>query len=147
MRLLLLLLAGLLIPHETVEAQGFRLYSDRNHPEITWLTADTDHFRIVYPEHLEGIEGAAAAIAEESYEMLSANLDVKFDRPIRIYLTDEDEIANGFAVPIGNGFTNIWVHVNDVAEAWTGREKWLRKVIAHELAHIFHFRAVQSNEG
>ena len=147
MRLLLLLLAGLLIPHETVEAQGFRLYSDRNHPEITWLTADTDHFRIVYPEHLEGIEGAAAAIAEESYEMLSANLDVKFDRPIRIYLTDEDEIANGFAVPIGNGFTNIWVHVNDVAEAWTGREKWLRKVIAHELAHIFHFRAVQSNIG
>lgn len=146
MRLLLFLVWCLCVPL-VAEAQGFRIVSDRNHPEITWLTASTDHFQIVYPEHLSGIEAEAAAIAEESYQTLSANLEVGFDRPIRIYLTDEDEIANGFAVPIGNGFTNIWVHVNDVAEAWTGREKWLRKVIAHELAHIFHFRAVRSNIG
>src|SRR5690625_944606 len=101
----------------------------------------------MYPQHLAGIEEHAAAIAEESYRALSQNLNVEFDRPIRIYLSDEDEIVNGFAVPIGNGFTNIWVNVNEVAEGWTGPEGWLRKVIAHELAHIFHFRAVRSPIG
>jgi hypothetical protein len=132
---------------EIASAQGFRSFSERNHPEITWLTATTEHFTIVYPERLAGIEGEAGAIAEESYAALSENLGVQFDRRIRIYLSDEDEITNGFAVPIGEGFTNIWVHLNDVAEGWTGPEKWLRKVIAHELAHIFHFRAVESNMG
>jgi hypothetical protein len=128
-------------------AQGFRSFSERNRPEITWLTAETPRFVIAYPEHLAGIENEAASIAEASYDALSANLGVEFDRKIRIYLSDEDEITNGFAVPIGEGFTNIWVHLNDVAEGWTGPEKWLRKVIAHELAHIFHFRAVESDMG
>lgn len=144
---LLLAVACCVLVVSSSAAQGFRAFSGRNHPEITWLTAETDHFVIVYPEHLAGIESEAAAVAEDSYRALSANLEVTFDRPIRIYLSDEDEITNGFAVPIGNGFTNIWVHVNDVAEVWTGEEKWLRKVIAHELAHIFHFRAVRSNIG
>ena len=127
--------------------QGFRAFSGRNHPELEWHVAATPHFRIMYPAHLAGIEAQAASIAEASYDALARNLGVEFDRPIRIYLTDEDEIANGFAVPIGNGFTNIWVNVNEVAEGWTGPEGWLRKVIAHELAHIFHFRAVRSPIG
>ncbi|MDX1586699.1 MAG: hypothetical protein R3222_08140, partial [Balneolaceae bacterium] len=32
-------------------------------------------------------------------------------------------------------------------EVFTGNEKWLRKVIAHELAHIFHYKAVKGNAG
>ena len=129
------------------QGQGFNTFSGRNHPELEWRVAATPHFRIMYPQHLAGIEEHAAAIAEEAYRSLSQNLNVEFDRPIRIYLSDEDEIVNGFAVPIGNGFTNIWVNVNEVAEGWTGPEGWLRKVIAHELAHIFHFRAVRSPIG
>lgn len=127
-----------------VNGQGFSGINGRNHPELDWVTVDTEHFHIVYPTRLSGIELLAAAIAEESYRALEANLGVSFDDRIRIYLSDEDEIANGFAMSIGNGHTNIWVHVNDVAEQWTGSEKWLRKVIAHELAHIFHYRAVKS---
>lgn len=123
-------------------AQGFNTFSGRNHPELQWQVAETDHFRIMYPARLEGIEAEAAAIAEASYAALSANLQVTFDEPIRLYLSDEDEIVNGFAVPLGNGYTNIWVHVNAYAESFTGEHKWLRKVIAHELGHIFHYRAI-----
>lgn len=125
-------------------AQGFSSYNGRNHPELDWHVAETAHFKIVYPKHLAGIEAEAASIAEASYDILSANLGVVFDQKIRLYLTDEDEIANGFAVPLGEGYTNIWVRHNDWATTWTGREKWLRKVIAHELTHIFHYRAVSS---
>lgn len=130
-----------------VNAQGFNSFNGRNHPELNWQVAETEHFQIMYPARLAGIEAEAAPIAEKTYETLSANLDVTFDKKIRIYLSDEDEITNGFAVGIGTGHTNIWVHVNDVAEVWTGEEKWLRKVIAHELTHIFHYKAVRSNLG
>lgn len=111
------------------------------------MTAETPHFYIMYPRHLEGIENEAAAIAEESYKVLSENLEVEFQDKIRIYLSDEDEIANGFAVPVRDSYTDIWVNVNEYAEVFTGQEKWLRKVIAHELAHIFHFNAVKGNSG
>lgn len=146
MRILALLFFGLLLTFD-LYGQGFNTYNGRNHPELKWLVAETEHFEIMYPRHLSGIETKAAPIAEAAYEVLSANLDVTFDRKIRIYLSDEDEITNGFAVGVGTGYTNIWVHVNDAAEVWTGEEKWLRKVIAHELTHLFHFRAVRSNLG
>ncbi|MCH8558616.1 MAG: hypothetical protein LAT84_12375 [Balneolia bacterium] len=137
------------IYHPTLQAQtssfGFSVFNERNHPEISWLTAETERFIITYPEHLSGIEELAAAIAEETYDVLSENLQVEFDYKIRIYLSDEDEILNGFAVPFPRAYTNIWVNVNQVAEAWSGEEKWLRTVLAHELAHIFHFEAVKGN--
>ena len=128
-------------------AQGFNANNGRNHPEIRWQVAETEHFEIMYPERLAGIEAKVAAIAEESYAAMSKNLEVEFSKKIRIYLSDEDEINNGFAVPIGKGYTNIWVGTNDYAEIWTGNEKWLRKVVAHELGHIFHFKATWTNLG
>lgn len=124
---------------------GFSMFNQRNHPELEWKSAETKHFIISYPAHLAGIEAQAAAIAEATYEALSENMDVRFDYKIRINLSDEDEIMNGFAVPFPRAYTNIWVNLNQVAEGWSGREKWLRTVIAHELAHIFHFEAVKSN--
>lgn len=141
--IILILSLSLFIQAGAVQAQGFSMTNDRNHPELRWMQAETDHFLIMYPEHLAGIEANAAAIAEETYEVLSQNLDVTFSHKIRIYLTDEDEIVNGFAVPLGGFYTNIWVNQNDVAGTWTGQTKWLRKVLAHELAHIFHFQAVK----
>jgi hypothetical protein len=128
-------------------AQGFNSSSGRNHPELKWMVAETENFLIMYPERISGIEILTAPIAEESYKALSANLNVEFENKIRIYLSDEDEINNGFAVPIGDGYTNIWVNLNTYAEIWTGSEKWLRKVVAHELAHIFHFEATRTNMG
>ncbi|ARA93583.1 hypothetical protein AWN76_010715 [Rhodothermaceae bacterium RA] len=145
-------LAALALPAGPAEvpaarAQGFNAVSGRNHPELDWQVAETAHFRIMYPAHLAGIEREAAPIAEAGYAALTANLGVSFDEKIRIYLSDEDDIVNGFAVPVGTGHTNIWVHQSGLATVWTGREKWLRKVIAHELAHLVHYRAVQSPLG
>jgi len=128
-------------------AQGFNAMNGRNHPELNWQVAATEHFEIIYPERLAGIEKKVAPIAEESYAALSKNLDVEFSRKIRIYLSDEDEINNGFAIPIGKGYTNIWVNTNDYSEIWTGPKKWLRKVVAHELGHIFHYKATWTNMG
>ncbi len=132
---------------QVVKGQGFNSFNERNHPELKWQVSETEHFLIMYPDRIAGIQDQAAAIAEATYEALSINLDIEFDQKIRIYLSDEDEINNGFAVPFKRPYTNIWVQLNDYNEIWTGSEKWLRKVIAHELAHIFHFEAVKSDLG
>ena len=128
------------------QAQSFALVTGRNHPEIDWRTATTEHFRIVHPARLDGIAAEAAPIAEAAYEALSANLDVAFGERIEIYLTDQDAIVNGFAAPFDDGFTNIWVQTNDWAYSFTG-PSWLRVVLVHELTHIFHYRATESSLG
>ncbi|MGB3541962.1 peptidase MA family metallohydrolase, partial [Rubrivirga sp.] len=150
-RLLLLLLLSSAVG---ADAQiGFSAFNGRSHPEIDWQVAETENFEIVYPAHLAGIEAEAASIAEASLAVLVRNMGpdsaaVSFDDPIRLYLSDEDEIANGIAFNLGpSGFTTIWVHVNDAASIWTGDVKWLRKVIAHELAHLVHYRATRSSLG
>ena len=124
-------------------AQGFNTTNNRNHPELDWQVAETEHFKIMYPAHLAGIEIEAATIAEASYKALAENLDTEFDEKIRMYLSDEDEILNGFATRLN--YTMIWVHVNDVSRQWSGQTKWLRTVIPHELAHLFHGKAVRGN--
>jgi hypothetical protein len=145
--LVLLLASSCALGALPAEAQSFRATTGRNHPEIDWRVAETEHFEIVYPARLSGIEAKAAPIAEESYDALSENLGIAPEEKFTIYLSDQDEVANGFAVPLGGGYTQIWVHVNEFATTWTGRAKWLRKVIAHELAHLFHYRAVESDLG
>ncbi|WP_263784721.1 BamA/TamA family outer membrane protein [Salinibacter grassmerensis] len=129
------------------QAQSFSTVTGRNHPEIDWRVATTEHFEIVHPARLDRIAAEAAPIAETTYDTLSANLDVTFDERIRVYLSDQDAIVNGFAVPFGTGYTDIWVNTNDWAASFSGATSWLRLVLAHELTHIFHYKVVRSGLG
>lgn len=140
----LLLLCATILP---AQAQSFSAITGRNHPEIDWRVATTEHFEIIHPARLTNIAGEAGPIAEATYDTLAANLDVTFDERIGIYLTDQDAVVNGFAAPFDGGFTNIWVNTNDWAYSFTGPSPWLRLVLAHELTHIFHYEATRSGLG
>ncbi|MCS3753369.1 hypothetical protein [Salinibacter ruber] len=131
----------------TAQAQSFSTVTGRNHPEIDWRVATTEHFEVVHPARLGDIAAEAAPIAEATYDTLSATLDVAFDERIRVYLSDQDAIVNGFAVPFGTGYTDIWVNTNDWAASFSGASTWLRLVLAHELTHIFHYEAARSGLG
>ena len=62
--ILFLLFVGLRI---TSSGQGFNSMSGRNHPELDWQVAETEHFRIMYPARIAGIEEAADLKIKRSY--------------------------------------------------------------------------------
>ncbi len=139
-----ILLSLISLCEQQATAQGFNQTNGRNHPELVWQVAETEHFKLHYPKHLAGVENEAAAIAEETYRVLSANMKVQFKHKIPIYFSDEDEIMNGFATPLLGKYSCIWVNINESGQFATGEVKWLRKVLSHELVHLFHYQAISA---
>jgi len=140
---LYLLVAGLVRP--VFSQVGFNLFNQRNHPELHWQVLETSHFQIIYHQRLERIAVRSAEIAETCFETLSVNFGHVPDKKIPIYLSDQDEIANGFDV--SNRYIVIWVNANSYIDFTTGPDKWLRKVIAHALVHFFHFSQIATWTG
>ena len=119
-------------------AQNLGLGNDRAHPELDWQEFETEHFILVYPKHLERIAVRAATIAEQVYGPITQGFDTEVPHRTSIVVTDEDQITNGFALP---GKIFLWVNQNDFAQFFSGDDKWLRKVLAHEFQHIVWFEA------
>ncbi|MBN1352900.1 PD40 domain-containing protein [candidate division KSB1 bacterium] len=138
---LVLFFAGLLCGPAHAQF-GFQLFNQRNHPELKWEVIETEHFKIIYHQWLEQTASQAAAIAEASYGPITANLEFHPSSKVPIYISDQDEIANGY--DLGSSYIAIWVNVNHYLDWSTGEDKWLRKVIAHELVHYIHFSAIRT---
>ncbi|CAM3223395.1 hypothetical protein [Rhodothermus bifroesti] len=107
-----------------------------------WKVAETPHLRVVYPSHLETLADQVAAIAEASHAALGSWFGRSLVGKPRLYLSDADDITNGLAVPLGKGYSCIWVYGNDPL-LWTGKTPWLWRVVPHELAHLFHYQAIR----
>lgn len=124
---------------------GFNFYNERNHPELRWQVLETSHFKIIFHQRLETQAMNAANIAETCFESLTANLKHTPQQKIPIYLSDQDAIPNGFDV--SNRYIAIWINANRYIKHTTGTDKWLRKVIAHELVHYLHFSKISTWSG
>ncbi len=139
-RLGIYLLLGLLAG--TVRAQCFELLGGGPGGRA-WRQLESAHFRIVYPASLDSVALRVAAIAEASHTALAAWFGLELQGKPRLYLSNADDIANGLAVPLGAGYSCIWIYGHDV-DAWTGTTPWLERVVPHELAHLFHYQAVRT---
>jgi hypothetical protein len=136
------LFISILMIQATYSQLAFNYYNQRNHPELKWFELETNNFRIIYHPPLKTTAHSAAQIAEDCYQTIVANLGHKPTGKIPIYISDQDEIANGF--DLSNRYIVIWVNINNYFESSTGPDKWLRKVIAHELVHYIHFCAIST---
>jgi len=113
-----------------------QLPNGRNHPELYWRTWETPHFKVIFHQELDSLAALASRIAEELYDPIITDLDVRPKGKIPLILTDVDDISNGIANPLDHTIF-IWTQ-NDKKEA-TGSLHWLRRVIGHELAHMVNF--------
>ena len=123
-----------------LHAIGTWMFNQRTHPELTWQTLETENFNVHYHNGIKEIALQGASIAEQIRPTLIKQMGLDTLPEMDIVFTTEDEVFNGFAMS-GNR-TIIWVDQND-ASLWTGDEKWLRTVLAHELQHLVYFNAIK----
>lgn len=135
-----IIIINVLLSFSIVSATGAWMMNQRTHGEIKWKTFKTKNFDIHYYEKIEKIAFQGATIAEQIRPILIEQMDIEVLPRLSIAFTEEDEILNGFALPAN--YTIIWVDQNDAA-LWSGDEKWLRTVLAHELQHLVYFNTIK----
>ena len=129
----------------TAEAQGF----GRNkiqYDGFEWHVLETPHFDVYYYPEAEELAEIGAAAAEEVYDELESRFEFSLTRrvPIVFYATNlhfkQTNITPGF-IPDGVGgfFEFLKGRVVIPADGNLGR---FRRVIRHELVHVFTFNKV-----
>jgi hypothetical protein len=138
-RLILILILFSAICLHSVGA--FNAFNGRNHSELVWRMLETEHYVVVYHDPLQSCAQAAADVCEASYAALSKTYQVEPKEKIPVYISDQDEIANGATV--FTWYVFVWVNQNDYIHFLSGDRKWLETVLAHELSHYFSFVAIR----
>ena len=111
-----------------------------NHPELSWKTIETQHFRIHFYDNTEQSAMLGATIAEIIYEPITELYNYEpFDKT-DIVFTDVDDISNGAAYFYDNKII-IWTSPLDFE--LRGSHRWLQNVITHEFTHIVSIQKAQ----
>ncbi len=128
--ILLFLLAGLLTTTSPAAAQGA--------PDERWRTLETERFRVTFPEGLDAVAERAAVHSEEAHRSLQEVFVEAPGRRIDVLLTDHADYAQGFARIFPSNQIVIFLPPPVDGFALSHFDEWLRLVIVHELAHVFH---------
>jgi hypothetical protein len=122
-----------------------------NHPDLQWLSIETEHFVIHYPvskrdpknEHWFSSEWAArksAKIAEEMWPKMCAHFNYYLKERVHIVLLDQTDDLEGFTVP-----TWDWIEISANPGYFfyrqRGRMEWFSDVLVHEFAHVVSLKA------
>jgi hypothetical protein len=113
---------------------AFVLLNGRNHPELEWKELRTAHFRVFYHDPLEPWAREASSILERYHAPLCRRLDVTPGRQTRIYISDQDQIANGAAV--GSDYIFVWIPSHPALRSFSGGRPWFEELLVHEYTHI-----------
>jgi hypothetical protein len=97
----------------------------------------TTHFHVHFPARLDSLAREAAVYAEAAYGQLSGELVAPRGR-IDLLLTDNVDASNGYAQVFPTPRMVIYAVPPITSQELRYGGDWLRVVITHELAHIFH---------
>ena len=114
----------------------------QNHPELEWQLLETEHFRILYHQGLEGAAARTAEVAEQAYGPVTRLYGYEPGSKVRIILKDHDDNANGAAFFFQDTI-EIWVTALEHDYELRGTSDWLRNVITHEFVHIVSLGAAR----
>ena len=114
----------------------------QNHPELEWQLLETEHFRVLYHQGLEGAAARAAEVAEQAYGPVTRLYGYEPGSKVRIILKDHDDYANGAAFFFQDTI-EIWTTALEHDYELRGTSDWLRNVITHEFVHIVSLGAAR----
>jgi hypothetical protein len=107
------------------------------HPGGRWSTLETPHFRVHVRPEQESLGVRAAAEAEAAYAALAARLPEPSAR-IDLVVSDQMDFANGFATVFPSPRIVLYPYPPVADLALQRYDRWLRLLLTHELAHVFH---------
>jgi hypothetical protein len=107
------------------------------HPGGRWSTLETVHFRVHVRPEQESLGVRAAAEAEAAYAALAALLPEPSAR-IDLVVSDQMDFANGYATVFPSPRIVLYPYPPVADLALQRYDRWLRLLVTHELAHIFH---------
>jgi len=124
-----------------------------NHPDLVWMTIETEHFVVHYPQsrvsredgnkHYVSAEWSArkvASVAEEMWEPMCAQFNYYLKEKIHIVLLDQSDELEGFTIPPWD-----WIEISANPGSWFYRERghmeWFSDVLVHEFAHVVSLKA------
>jgi hypothetical protein len=106
-------------------------------PRGAYRTLATAHIRLHYPRALDSLARVAAVHAERAYGQLSAELAAPRG-VIDVLLTDNTDVGNGYATTFPTNRVVVYAVPPLASRELRLHDDWLRLVITHELAHVFH---------
>ncbi len=127
--------------HATLCLVGFLFLTSLAHAQVDprgkVRTLHTAHFRVHYPVALDSLARRSAIVAEWAWNQLAKTL-VTPAGPVDLLLQDNVDLSNGFAQTLPSNRITIYATPPVAAAELRLHDDWLRLVISHELAHIFH---------
>jgi Tol biopolymer transport system component len=115
----------------------FGLY---NHPELSWETIETEHFKIHYHSGEYRTPRLIAKILEEIYDPVTDAYNFEPDAKLDVVVRDHDDYSNGAAYYYDNKI-EIWASSLDFL--LRGTSNWLRNVVTHEFTHMIQIQTAR----
>jgi len=120
-----------------VMGAGSGAFAQDHEPGIRWLTIDTGHFLVHFPQDCEALGRRIAALCEEVYEPVCRSLDF-FPGRTHVVVHTRSDLSNGLASPLPWSIDLLIAEPQ--GDNIGARDDWLRILITHEFTHIVHLR-------
>ncbi|MBP7902117.1 MAG: PD40 domain-containing protein [Spirochaetes bacterium] len=99
---------------------------------------ETDHFKIIYEDNLYIYAARLAVIAEQHYFPLTDSQKWIPYSKIKIVVTDDMDISNGYATPSPDNIIRIYLKSPQPSDTIGNMNNWLESVFVHEFTHILN---------
>lgn len=103
-----------------------------------WLTRQSEHFEITYPDGMQDLAERSLNIAEQVHEDLSGFFGDPMTRRTRLVLIDDFDTSNGYATPLPYPAIRLFASAPDGSTGLESYDDWLHMLIRHEYAHVLH---------
>jgi hypothetical protein len=102
----------------------------------------TTHFTIYYHQGEAGLAQRLAVIAERLRTDLAARTGLDAPSHTHVVLVDQSDVANGWSTPVPYNLIEVAAIPPPPSSFLGHHDDWLRMVLAHEYAHVFHLDRV-----
>lgn len=111
-----------------------------NHPELKWLSIETEHFFVHFHPGAERTAKVVAKISEDIHKPLCTFYKYEPDTKVHWIIRDHEDYSNGVTYYYDNKI-EIWATPMDFE--LRGTHNWLRNVITHEYTHMINLGAAR----